>query len=82
MIQNFCPESMKLNKLSRQSEVRILPKSVVLPPLGGEDFVPHSTGKEFLHGLYEQFADEMSKRDAQKAEEVKKTSETPPPDGV
>lgn len=73
---------MKLNKLSRQSEVRILPKSVVLPPLGGEEFVPHSTGKEFAQGLYEQFAKEQSKLEAQKAEEARKTTETPPPDGV
>lgn len=73
---------MKLNKLSRQSEVRILPKSVVLPPLGGEEFVPHSTGKEFAQGLYEQFSKEQSKLEAQKAEKVRKSLETPPSDGV
>lgn len=61
---------MKLNKLSRQSEVRILPKSVVLPPLGGEDFIPHSTGKEFAQGLYEQFAEEMRKEQAKSAKKV------------
>lgn len=61
MIQNCVPEAMRLNKLSKVAEEMSLPRSVSLPPLGGESFDIDASDMSFVQKLHSDYLAEVER---------------------
>lgn len=61
MIQNYIPEAMRLNKLSKVAEETSLPRFVSLPPLGGESFNIDESDMSFVNKLHSDYLAEVER---------------------